>query len=98
MGTGNFRDDFKRGAVTQIAERSYPHTGGLRLSRGSHRPLFSPRDQLADAEPPSDRRRPAGLAHGGLAAQAERRGADPLRSRAPIHQHGLSGLPAGSQS
>ena len=58
----------------------HPDARGVRLPRGGHRPVFPARGRLVDAKQADDRCRPAGPTHGRLAAQAEGKGADPLRS------------------
>ena len=54
--------------------------------------------RMVDAGPSDDRRRPAGIAHGGVAQEAEAQGADSFGPRLPVHQHGLGVIPQGSQS
>jgi RNA-directed DNA polymerase len=69
------------------------HLGGLCLSGCRDRP-----GGLVDAEQADHRRGAAGAAHGGMAAQAEAAGADPLGPGLAVHQHGLGCLHPGSQS
>jgi len=56
------------------------------------------RHRLVAAEPPDDRRRAAGVAHGGMATKAEDHGPGSLGSGLPVHQHGLGCLPEAPQS
>ena len=47
---------------------------------------------------PDHRCGPAGAAHGGMAAQTQASGADPLGSGLAVHQHGLGCVHPSSQS
>ncbi len=76
----------------------HSHPGRLRLSGGSNRSASPPRGGLVDAEPTDHRCVATGAAHGGMAAQAEATGADPLRPGLAVHQHGVGRLYPGSQS
>lgn len=75
----------------------HQNTGRLCLSGRGDRPLLPPRGRLVDAEPSDDRSRPAGIADGGVAQEADEHRADPLGSGIAVHQYGLGLVPEGPQ-
>jgi len=95
-------DEPDRAWVTDITyirtqEGFYQDAGRLRLSGRRDRPLLPPRCRLVDAEPSDDGHRPAGIAYGGVAQEAEEQRADPFRSGLAVHQYGLGVIPQGAQ-